>query len=391
MSDVSRTHRLKALACAGALAVGCSALAALAPVASADAQSSTLYVSTAGTDSATCGAQSSPCATVDQAIANAASGDTISVGSGVYHEQVVVTKALTLQSHFATVDASGLQSGSGSKLDAAGIEVLPSASGSVVAGFTVSGAYGEGILVLDASHVTVQNNTVRGNDLGTPATTGYLECQPQGQIPGDCGEGIHLMSATDSTVLGNRVEDNSGGVLMTDELGPAHGNRIEWNYVAANLWDCGITVPSHSTTAVSSSGQLQPSKGGVYDNRITNNRVFDNGVLGDGAGILFAAAAPGGASYDNFVGGNTIIGNGQAGITIHAHAPQQYVSGNVIEWNRIGTNNVTGDPSAKVFTTTGVLVFSAVPSVRVTVTLAHNWIGGNAQAVWTTSNVTVKS
>jgi parallel beta-helix repeat protein len=389
MHMTSRVSRLKALVGAGALAAGCCGLAGLA--APAGAQSSTLYVSTSGTDSATCGAQASPCATVDQAITNAAAGDMISVGPGEYHQQVVVTKPVTLQSHFATIDASGLSTGSGQTMDAAGIEVLGSASGSKVAGFTVTGAYGEGILVLGASHVTVQDNTVRGNDLGTPSTTSYLECQPQGRVPGDCGEGIHLMSSTDSMVIGNRVEDNSGGILVTDEIGPSTGNDIAWNYVAGNLWDCGITVASHSTTAVDTSGQLAPTKGGDYGNRITNNRVIANGVLGDGAGILFAAAASGGASYDNFVGGNTIMGNGMSGVTIHAHAPRQDVSGNTIVWNTIGTNNVSGDPDAKDFATTGVLVFSAVPTVTVSVTMAHNAISGNAKAIWTTSNVVVKA
>lgn len=199
------------------------------------------------------------------------------------------------------------------------------------------------------------------------------------------------MSATDSTVVGNRVTDNSGGILVTDELGPASGNSVMWNYVAANLWDCGITIPSHSTTAVSTTGQLQPTKGGVYGNRVTNNLVIDNGVLGAGAGVLLAAAAPGGASYDNVIEGNTIYGNGQAGVTMHAHAPRQDISGNVVEWNRIGTNNVSGDSDAKVYATTGVLVFSALPSVGVTVTIAHNHISGDTNQVWTTPNVTVKA
>ena len=54
------------------------------------------------------------------------------------------------------------------------------ASGSSVEGFTVRGAFGEGILVLGLSHVRIHDNTVKGNDLGTPATTTYLECHPRG-------------------------------------------------------------------------------------------------------------------------------------------------------------------------------------------------------------------
>jgi hypothetical protein len=130
----------------------------------------------------------------------------------------------------------------------------------------------------------------------------------------------------------------------------------------------------------------------VYDNLIAGNRVFGNGVLGEGAGVLFAAAQPGSASYDNTVVNNVISGNNLAGVTIHAHAPNQDVSGNVIEHNTIGPNNLGGDPDAGVPDTTGVLVFAplGIPGVLpVTVTIRGNHIHGNVNPVWTSDGVTV--
>jgi len=356
---------------------------------SSDAASATvLFVSQQrGADSATCGTPVAPCATVTQAIDNAQPGDTVRVMPGTYHEQVVVPEPIRLVGYGATIDATGLSQGSGMTMNAAAVLVLGSASGSTIEGLRVQGAYGEGILVMGADHVQVAHNTVTGNDVGTPATTTYFECQTQGQIPGDCGEGIHLMSATDSQVSGNTVTGNSGGVLVTDEFGPATGNSISSNFVATNQYDCGITMPSHNTNALSSGGARQPLQGGVYGNTVSNNVIFSNGLLGEGAGVLIAAAAPGTASYDNTVVGNVINGNDLAGVTIHAHTPNQDVSGNVIADNTIGTNNVGGDPDAGVSTTTGVLVFSAV--VPVTVTIDGNHIHGNVTPVWTSGNVTV--
>ena len=353
-----------------------------------DGHASVLVVSQhKGVDSATCGTPVAPCATVTQAINNAQPGDTVRVKPGTYHEQVVVPEPIRLVGYGATIDATGLSQGSGMTMNAAAVLVLGSASGSTIEGLRVQGAYGEGILVMRADHVRVAHNTVTGNDVGTPATTTYFECQPQGQVPGDCGEGIHLMSATDSRVAGNTVTGNSGGILVTDELGPASGNWISGNFVATNQYDCGITLPSHNPNALSSGGARQPTMGGVYGNTVSHNRIFDNGLLGEGAGVLIAASAPGTASYDNTVVGNVINGNDLAGVTIHAHAPNQDVSGNVIEDNTIGTNNIGGDPDAGVSTTTGVLVFSAV--VPVTVTINDNHIHGNVTPVWTSSNVTV--
>jgi parallel beta-helix repeat protein len=376
-----------ALVFAATAALLCAATPGFA-AARAQAAAPTIHVSAStGTDSSTCGTLAAPCRTIGQAITNAAAGSTVLVGAGSYHELVVLPKPLILDGAGATIDATGLSTGSGQTLDAAGVLVLPSASGATIKDLTVHGAYGEGILVMGASHVTVTHNVVSGNDLGTPKTTKYLECQPQGQVPGDCGEGIHLMSASASQVLGNLVSGNSGGILVSDELGPASGNRIAQNTVVNNLYDCGITLPSHNPHAMGPGGMPQPAKGGVFNNVVEQNVVVGNGTKGDGAGILIAAAGPGMASYNNRVLDNVVSGNGMAGVTLHAHAPNQDISGNVIEGNVIGMNNLTGDPDAKVKGTTGIVIFSVV--VPVSVTVRDNRIMGNATAIWTSAKVTM--
>jgi hypothetical protein len=383
--------RIGAIAAGAALAIGGVVATAGAAGAFTPPPGVVVVSQQNGSDSATCGAPSAPCKTIAQGIGNAHPGDIVWVGQGTYHEQVVVPVKLRLVGFGATVDATGLSQGSGMSMNAAAIMVLPSASGASIEGFRVTGAFGEGILVLSANGVTVTRNVVTGNDIGTPATTGYFECQGQGQVPGDCGEGIHLMSSSHSVVIGNESTGNSGGVLVTDEFGPASGNWIVGNNVHDNLFDCGITLPSHSAVALDQNGVRQPALGGVYNNVIAFNRVVGNGVQGEGAGVLFAAAQPGSASYNNVVTGNFISGNNLAGVTMHAHAPNQDISGNSVTFNNIGTNNLGGDPDAGVTATTGVLVFSAVPSVTVSVTISHNFIHGNVNPIWTSSNVTVTS
>ena len=375
---------LSAVLAAVALLAGAGALTA------ADASGGNrVFVSHQGMDTPTCGHAKSPCRTVTQGLLRADAGDTVRVLPGRYHEQVVLTHRVRLVGHGATIDATGLSQGTGATTNAAAVLVTAGASGSLVRGFRVTGAYGEGILVLSASHVRIALNRVFGNDRGTPATTSYLECQAQGEVPGDCGEGVHLMSATDSAVVGNRITHNSGGVLVTDEFGPASGNRITDNLVTHNLYDCGITMPSHNINALAADGTRQPALGGVYDNVVARNRIIDNGTLGEGAGVLIAAAAPGTASYDNRIVDNVIRGNNLAGVTLHAHAPNQDISGNVVAHNNIGRNNLGGDPDAHVTATTGILVFSAVPPVTVHITIRHNHIHNNVNKIWTSPNVTV--
>ena len=360
------------------------------------ASGSTLYVSPTGAS----GAAGTSCATaayskINDAVAAASAGDTVVVCAGTYTEDVAVSKALILSGQGATIDATGQDNG-----------IKIAASNVTVMGFTVENATGEGILAqqpnpekgpmvqgqqlytgMPITHVVIKHNVVKNNDQGgLPAnapTTTYAECKPSGQIPGDCGEGIHLWSVADSQVLLNTVTGNAGGILLTDEFGPTHNNLIAGNVVTDNAYDCGITIPSHNLGRDPQTGKLMPSFGGVYDNVVRNNIVLDNGLIGQGAGVLIAAPFPGAASYGNVIEDNTIAGNGQSGVTIHSHAPGAWVGDNVIRNNMIGTNNMVGDPDvapAKDMATTGILVWSAVTPIRVTI--SGNTIFGNWYGVW---------
>jgi Right handed beta helix region len=347
--------------------------------------------------------------TVQSAVNAAASGATIVVCGGSYSEDVVISTPLKLLGlNGATIQATKTTTficdqlgpnGPGHAPCLAGITVR--SSHVTVAGFTVKGAVGEGILATGSpqggsiDHVTIEQNRVVGNDTGgIPPTTSspYPQCVEVGQIPGDCGEGIHLMGVDHSKVARNFIAHNSGGVLLTDEFGPTHNNLIEKNVITKNPFDCGVTAPGHNPNALDKNGKRQPNVAGVYHNVIRANVITDNGTQGEGAGVLFANASAGTGSYDNFVQGNFIAGNELSGVTMHAHtiAPDAFedLSGNRVIDNTIGKNNVgsahvPGDPLDGTVTdpdTTGVLVFSA--SVPVTVTIAHNKIANNHFGIW---------
>ena len=323
-----------------------------------------LYVSRAhGSDANPC-SSSMPCQTIGHAVSMAAAGATIHVADGTYAEQVSITKKLTLVGDDAIIDATGQTGGiqplAGKGIVGYGLLVFgPGASGTVVKGFTVEHALGEGILVAATSRVLIQNNTVRLNDAGFN-TTMTFECQAQGNIPGDCGEGVHFLSVTWSRLVGNLIENNVGGVLVTDEIGPSAHNTISHNVSKNNAMDCGITLPSHNAMAMS-----DPTMGGVYDNLVFANVSEGNG----GAGVGMFAPFPGTASYNNRVIDNVLRNNGEAGIGIHAHAPGQNVSGNSIIGNWVSGNGI--DPDSGSGHPTGIALFSAVVPVTVAVVANH--------------------
>ena len=340
--------------------------------------------------------------TIQSAVNAAPAGATVVVCPGTYHEQVVIAKPLTLTGKQATIDETGvtptfqvmLPPPTGTQTIFAA--VVMTSSWINFTGFRVQHAQGEGIIAAGlsgpVSHIVISRNSVVYNDLGGPTEPTYFLCLANGAVPGDCGEGVHFAGGVAYSVIrDNFIAHNSGGVLLTDDIGPTHNNVVQGNVVTDNVADCGITVPGHNPNALNSSGVPQPSVAGVYRNAILGNVVTGNGVKGFGAGVLFATPTPGTASYDNLVQGNYIAGNGLAGVTMHAHGPKSHedLNGNVIVYNSIGKNNLLGDPldgpPGPVNKPTGVLVFSGGTPVKVTV--AHNRIFDNYFGVWLSAPV----
>ncbi len=365
----------------------------------------TLYVSPTGkSGAADRNCRSAAYSTVQAAVDAASPGSTVVVCRGTYTEDVIISKRSTIVGqHGAVIRGSSTANGNCDQLGPSGPGSAPCLAGITiksghvtVEGLTVTGAIGEGILATgslsghDISHVVIQGNRVVGNNIGgIPPTTSspYPQCVEVNQVPGDCGEGIHLMGVSGSLVGHNFVSNNQGGVLLTDEFGPTHGNIVEHNVITKNAFDCGVTAPGHNPHALDSTGNRQRSVAGIYDNVIRYNRITDNGLKGEGAGVLFANATAGTASYDNLVEHNYIAGNELAGVTMHAHTlmPGQFedLSGNRILQNTIGENNTGGDPldgTTKDPFTTGILVFSG--TVPVNVTIARNRIRNNHYGIW---------
>ncbi|HWF50993.1 MAG TPA: hypothetical protein VG294_10170 [Solirubrobacteraceae bacterium] len=72
-----------------------AATAAFAAFGAGSAQANTLYVSPSGHDATGC-RQAAPCQTIGAAVAQAATGDTVSVAGGTYRESVSIATDISL-------------------------------------------------------------------------------------------------------------------------------------------------------------------------------------------------------------------------------------------------------------------------------------------------------
>lgn len=298
--------------------------------------------------------------TIGAAVAGASTGDTIQVARGTYSEDVIIGKSLSLigaNSANTIIDAKG--QANGVYID--GLD-NPGLSEVVVTGFTIKNANFEGILVTNASSVTIWGNRVVSNDLALNPSLPSCPGQPAFETNEgfDCGEGIHLSGVDHSTVASNFLQNNSGGVLLSDDTGLTHDNLITGNVAVDNPFDCGITLASHALYSKLPSDTLR----GVDHNTISDNDSLKNGlaVEGAGAGVGLFVAPPGLETSGNVVVGNRLTGNGLPGVAFHLHtaSPGQNLNDNLIAGNYIAGNGADTEDAATPGPT-GINVFGVAP------------------------------
>ena len=298
---------------------------------------------------------------ISAAVAAASAGDTVVVCDGIYRDQVVISKPLTLIGRpGAVIDAAGQRrlNVGGELPGSIGIGVVGTRDVRV-SGFKVEYAGFDGILVARSSYVTLTNNVLVHN--------AYV--------------GVDLNGSSWSNVTNNLSEYNAGGgFLVADDLGRTYHNDVSYNVASHNAGGGGVILAGHCTA-------------GIIDNLIGHNLLTDNGTApsNSGGGVVITTSVAGETVADNLVTGNTIHGNGLAGVTIHAHLPGENLNGNWITSNDIGVNGILADPiglSASSWSknvavpdvrTTGVLVGTASP---IRVRISNNNIHDNHYGVF---------
>ncbi len=290
-----------------------------------------------------------PYSTIGAAVAASSPGDIIQVTRGTYHEDVIIGKAITLTATdtHAVIDATGLANG----IYIDGLD-NPGLGGVVVSGFKIQNANFEGILITNASSITISGNQIVHNDLSLNISNATCPGIPAFETAEgfDCGEGVHLSGVDHSIIANNLVTQNSGGILISDDTGATHDNLILDNAITENPFDCGITLASHP---LYSPIPGPPSAAGVFHNTITGNVAQHNGyeVPGAGAGVGLFSPAPFTKTYGNVVTDNILKDNGLPGVALHAHAPGAVLIDNVIADNRIVRNGADTEDTATPGTT----------------------------------------
>jgi parallel beta-helix repeat protein len=290
---------------------------------------------------------------IQAAVNHASANDLINVAAGTYKEEVDIGIPLSIVgagASLSVIDATGLAHGIFvDGFDHSGLNNV------TIAGLTVQNALFEGILVVNASDVTIRKNHVINNDQSsglnfTGAPTGCPDQPGDGVYEmdetGDCGGAIHLVGTANSILSDNLITGNADGVLISDETAESHGNLLIGNTVKNNPLECGIVLASHPNSGNSSPPFARHH--GVDHNIVSGNISSGNGVKigGSGAG-LFSDGMGQGRVSENVIIGNTLTGNGLGGVALHTHVgpatpghpfPADNMDGNKIIGNFIARN-----------------------------------------------------
>jgi parallel beta-helix repeat protein len=204
--------------------------------------------------------------TIQEAIDNASSGDTIFVRKGTYNEHVVVNKTIILVGEDPTVTI----------IDGLGTDdiIFVRANNVTVKDFTLrnSGKYKSGIVIDHSVGNVITNNKIINN---------Y--------------EGIALLFSSNNVVSGNTVSDNNDGITFLY----SGNNVVSGNTVSSN-YD-GVYLDYSSNNVVSSNVISHNDLAGMelYHPETSSNVICGNTILSNYLGINLALLSSNNSIYHN--------------------------------------------------------------------------------------------
>ncbi|MDG3547182.1 PKD domain-containing protein [Methanobacterium formicicum] len=234
--------------------------------------------------------------TIQEAIDNALDGDTILIGNTsyleTYTENIDVNKRLNIIA-IGNVIIKALDA------NKATITILSNGLGSVINGFTLTGAINSSSIYISAlTNATITNNTITGNDIGiniygnatinNNTITGNhigVECSGNASAINNniTGNEIGVNSSGNTSIINNNITGNDIGVNVDNGSSSIHFNNIYSNSMyglkftgsgvdASNNW-WGTNNPLYQN------GITSPSTADIYEAQNTTLSIYDPWIM----------------------------------------------------------------------------------------------------------------
>lgn len=190
--------------------------------------------------------------TIQEAVDNAAEGDTVFVRKGYYFESVLINKSLSLVAE----DNETFIVGNDYKLNGT-------------------------IVLIRHDHVNVSGFTIRANQRTSSRRGIHLlhvrYCNVSGNTIANCGTGIWLYSASQNIITGNNLTDNTHGI----NINLSDSNMFVGNVAAEGVYGIQLisstsnTFRNNNITNNSLSFEISGGEGAVYFNDVDASNTID--------------------------------------------------------------------------------------------------------------------
>ena len=261
-------------------------LAVLGAGGSAGATTSTLYVSSTGTDSGTCATSAAPCATVSFALTQAGLADTILVSGTVDDNVVVNNQSVTIAQDPAGSPAELDGTGKGPVITTEGTALLTVNQLTITGG---SAPFGGGIF-MQGGDATITDSTISGNTatnsgggIGNDSYFNLIDSTVSGNSApgsgfiGGTGGGIATDASAADTIVDSTISGNTAGGVGSGAQGGGIVN------LAGSQLISNSTISGNAATGPNGGGGGLSDEGGSVT--ITDSTISGNSATGYGAAI----------------------------------------------------------------------------------------------------------
>jgi len=277
-------------------------------------------------------------------------GHSIHVDAGLYYENVVVNKSITLIGEDKTTTIiDGRDTGN---------VVHLAANNVTLTGFTIqdSDTYFSGIYANRTRGLNITNNIIEWNDLGITLTYSYNSIICENEVLRNW-EGIMLEGGNKNTVCRNRVSLNKGtAIRITGDYNLVFENKLvnncedivlltaDHNLVVSNeiavINNEGITIYKYSCNNVIANNSLRALSTSLYPIGIDLIHNDDNIIIGNNISNFWRGMELY-ESNDNVISGNRVSNSSESGIFC------SHLEGNVLIGNEI-SHSIIGPAESKV-------------------------------------------
>ena len=251
------------------------------------------YVATTGNDSTGDGSSGSPWKTIQFAIDNVQSGDTIHVENGTYTENVDVNKTVNLI-------GDGYQNTTVSAASSGDHVFDVSVNNVNISGFTVTGATNSGkggIYLNNANNSNIFNNNASNNNYGIYLSYSFTNSLINNTANANNGRGIYIAYSSSNNLTNNTANSNSIGIrlyssslnILRDNIANSNSDEGIFLFASSNNSLIDNTINFNSLYGVVLSGsssnnltnnKINLSKDGIYLVSSSANNILINNTLG---------------------------------------------------------------------------------------------------------------